>query len=279
MEFVYYNPTHNIEQLTVEHIYKTRRIYNLYDIYTDYFRKELVQMPRNSLLQNRNKNHTNQFYSKEKIISNPIVLQKQKIFLEIEYLEKHYEEINVFFSPNKTITVEAFQPKKIEQPEQPEHSVQLPLAPYKKMPIFSFCREIVKQSVSSYSPTTTQLPSFPNKLSIVFPKEYPTEPPSVFINDIPYINLIHSCYLERVKRTVKKYVKTYRHFIHCVSCGSLIVKPNWKPNIHLSAVLQEYLTIKNLSRVIKQDIVMEELREHRQLDYQVLLLIIEYIGL
>ena len=255
MDFVYYNPIHHTiqnQEFIVQHIVqKNTNTNTLYDIYSSRFHREVLPNKRKMIIEQR--------------CQIKKTLRRHRIFMETEYLEDHYEEINLFVSSNKTATIEAFQPKKQIDSDTQSHKKH-------RMPIFSFCREPLPQ----IEPESDE-PSVPEKMMVVFPSEYPKEPFYLYMDDILYIKRIHCCHLERVKQTVGKYIKTYRPFLGCISCGCVLHKVNWKPNIYLSDVLNEHRFIQQMKENVKYDILLGELMQFKQLDYSIIVWILEFL--
>lgn len=275
MDFVYYNPIyHSIQKQSTQNFIVQRIVKksnkhplhgseSLYDIYSSRFHREILSKKRRVPTEI----HTEMFQIKKS-------LRRHSIFMETEYLEERYEEINLYLSSNKTATIEALQPKKVDIKKESYDELSMSY-PKPRMPIFSFCRELLPSSEPE--PESDSEPFIPEKMMIVFPPEYPKEPFYLYMDDVLYIKRIHCCHLERVKKTVGKYIKTYRPFLGCVSCGCILHKTNWKPNIHLSDVLNEHQFIQQLKENVKYDILLGELIQFKQLDYSIMVWILEFL--
>jgi hypothetical protein len=155
-----------------------------------------------------------------------------RIFLETEYLENLYEEINIFISANKATTIEAMIPK-----------------------------------------NETNLPKF----TCVFPVHYPLVPPFVYMNDVLYMNIIHCCHLERVKFIVAKYSMSYRKYINCISCGSVLKNGNWNQKTMFSDVFTEWEKIQEMKIIVGYELALDDLILYRDLDYYNFIHIMEYL--
>ena len=278
MEFVYYNPIHrNIQnqpttQFTIQHITKKYSINkinkyakeSLYDIYCSRVHREFF---KRGLHSNRVKTET--FITKRG-------LRRHHVFMETEYLEEHYEDVSLFLSPNKTATIEAFQPKSVlmttEPPEPPEPSNSYPKG---RMPIFSFCRGLPLTETSE--PVVETTCDMPNKITVVFPAEHPQEPFYLYIDDVLYTKKIHCCHLDRVKQTVGKYIKSYRRFFNCISCGCVLHKTNWTPDTHVSDIIKHHRWLQQFKETIKYDILLEELAKAKHLDTTIVVWILEFL--
>jgi len=271
MDFVYYNPiSDNIQkqqthEFRIQHItkkYKKEKYTqnSLYDIYANRFHREILpkKLAASSI-------YTETFQIKR-------TLRRHRLFMETEYLENYYEDISMFISPDKTTTIEATQ-RKNNIPSEKENSECQPL---QRMPIFAFCRNILP-SKSDPPPKESSSQVLPEKIIMVFPAEYPKAPFYLYINDVLYTKKIHCCHLERVKQSVGKYMKSYRPFVNCISCACTLHKTNWRPNTYLSDILNEYAIIQQVKEIVKYDILLGELMNVKQLDYSIVVWIMEYL--
>jgi hypothetical protein len=274
MDFVYYNPIsnniqkHQTHQFTIQHItkkYKKEKYKqdSLYDIYASRFHREILpkklEVPSSTI-------YTETFQIKR-------TLRRHRLFMETEYLEDYYEEISMFISPDKTATIEASKLKN-NIPSEKEDSGSHPL---QRMPIFAFCKGILPSKNDSLTEPSHESPVLPEKLIMVFPAEYPKSPFYLYINDVLYTKKIHCCHLERVKQSVGKYMKSYRPFVNCISCACTLHNTNWRPNTYLSDILNEYAIIQQLKEIVKYDILLGELMNVKQLDYSIVVWIMEYL--
>lgn len=276
MEFVYYNPIHrNIQnqptqQFTIQHITKKYSINklnkyakeSLYDIYCSRIHREFFKRGVDT---NRVKTETETFITKRG-------LRRHHVFMETEYLEEHYEDVSLFLSPNKTATIEAFQPKSVPMTPEPSDSSN----PKERMPIFSFCRGLPLTETSE--PVADTPSDMPNKITVVFPAEHPQEPFYLYIDDVLYTKKIHCCHLDRVKQTVGKYIKSYRRFFNCISCGCVLHKTNWTPDTHVSDIIKHHRWLQQFKETIKYDILLEELAKTKQLDTTIVIWILEFLN-
>lgn len=117
----------------------------------------------------------------------------------------------------------------------------------------------------------------PEKITFVLQTDYPETPPHLYVNDIPYVNVINCCKLSRIKETVKKYTNAYRSYENCISCGSILTQENWSPKTRFSHILAENRKIANMKRIIKYDMAISELIEVYKLDYGIFVLIMAYL--
>jgi hypothetical protein len=101
----------------------------------------------------------------------------------------------------------------------------------------------------------------PEKITFVLQSDYPETPPHLYVNDIPYVNVINCCKLSRIKEAVKKYTSAYRPYANCISCGSILTQVNWSTKTRFSHILAENSKIKKMKRIIKYDIAITEIAE------------------
>jgi hypothetical protein len=116
-----------------------------------------------------------------------------------------------------------------------------------------------------------------DKFTFVIPREYPLVPPFVYINNVAYMNIINCCHLERVKMVVSKYVKTYRPYLNCISCGSCVAMKNWKKNTMFSNIFSEWEMIRRMKKIVGYELALEELMIYRDLEYENILHIMDYL--
>lgn len=199
-----------------------------------------------------------------------IVLRRQRLFLEIEYLEELYEEISIFISRDKTITIDVSLPKRIEE------VIKKPSGKFEKMPILAICRGI-DSVIEERKVKKDVFHNIPEKMTFVIPADYPLVPPFVYINDNLYLNIINCCHLERVKDIVGKYVKTYRPFLNCLSCACLLKRENWNTVTMFSDIFLEWHMIRRLKEIVGYELVLEDIMIHRGLEYFHILCILEYL--
>lgn len=217
-------------------------------------------------------------------IWNHVSLKKHRVFFEIEYLEGLYEEVSMLITSNHVITIDAFIPRKVlNKPDTTPLSKPSLLGPsnkgniYGKMPILSMCNgitQVIRNRVEHSSPS--QIP-LPDKLTVVFPTKYPAEPPYVYFNDIPYLNIVHCCHLERVKQIVGKHTNMYRSFLNCISCACCTKRENWKSDTLFSDIFYEWGIVRRMKQTVSYEIVLEELRRMKGIDYINIVFILEFL--
>jgi hypothetical protein len=239
MDFIHYNPKHYFEEETVKSYIEKPNKTCLYDTY-----REPLYISEPLLFKNhiQSKHIAIPFFIPF-LNSTPSIFidLKNQLFLEIEYLELFYENISLSVSIENTFTIIAENPK------------------IRKTPLFTcFIKKI--QLV------------LPNKLELKIPLEYPELPPDLYINDIPYINVINCCNLERVKRTIKKF-----YLSNCISCTTIMKHNMWKNNMLLSDILLEIDKINKIKKIVKYDILLEELMRTRGLEYTVIVNIFGFL--
>lgn len=247
--------------------YKKPVVTSLYDIFPNY--TPLNKLPRRGHKQQHN-------------LFNKVVIKKYRIFLEMEYLEELYEDISLIISSNKIVTIDAILPKNniiVEEKPLVEEKPQI----FEKMPILAMCRGIDsviqerEREKAKNEIVRIERRYTPEKITFVIPVNYPREPPYVYINDIPYMNIINCCHLERVKFYIGKYIKTYRPFLNCVSCACCIKKENWNNLTMFSDIFYEWKIVQMLKEVVKYELILDELMDYKGLEYATVLCILEYM--
>jgi len=239
MDFIHYNPKHYFEE-TVKTYIEPPNQSNLYDTY-----REHLYISEPLLFKNptQSKHITIPFFIPFLNSTPSIIIDlKNRLFLEIEYLELFYENISLSVSIENTFTITAENLKK------------------RKMLLFTPVIKSIHLTL-------------PNKLEIRIPSEYPDLPPDLYINDIPYINLINCCNLERIKRTIKKYFLS-----NCISCITIIKLDMWKNNMMLSDILFEIDKNEKIKKIVKYDILLGELMRTRGLDFPIFLNIFVFLN-
>jgi hypothetical protein len=241
MDFIHYNPKHYFEENVKSYIDHPIQS-NLYDTY-----REHLYISEPLLIKNHNQSKHIAipvfipFFNYDGETPSIFIDLKNRLFLEIEYLELFYENISVSVSVENTFIISAEIPK--------------------------------KRKKSLFTPVIKRIHLIlPNKLEIKIPAGYPSLPPDLYINEIPYINFINCCNLERIKRTIKKYFLS-----NCISCTT-IMKPNiWKNNMTLSDILLEIDKNEKIKKIVKYDILLEELMRTWGLEYDIILNIFGFL--
>lgn len=246
MEFIHYNPIHYISEVIKLHKPCPNPILSLYDIY-----REPNDSCQALLMKtvNPSKIITIPFFipflNFDADPKNPLSIcidLKNRIFLETEYLEIYYENINVSVSIENVFTITAEIPKKI------------------KRPLFTPFVQPIKQDL-------------PYKIAFKIPTEYPDLPPDLYINDSQYINIIECCKLSRINNVIKKYMVSKE----CFCCGTMLKKEIWNSRMMFSDVFGELRKIQTIKKKVKYDILLEELMRTKCLEYSVMLLILEFL--
>jgi hypothetical protein len=194
-------------------------------------------------------------------------LQKHQLFMEIEYLEKLYQHINIVIQQNHVITINASGPRQIPR--------DLPKSPmtsrYTKMPILSMCRGFIQQDKK------IEIEYLPERMTFVVPPEYPVVPPYLYINNVLYLHLINCCHLGNIKQIVGKYTSQYREYKNCISCATIVSPNNWRAHIRFSDMIDEIREIRQIKRVVKYDLILEEIMIHKQLEYSTVVYILDFL--
>jgi hypothetical protein len=216
---------------------------------------------------------------------NHVALKKHRIFFEIEYLERLYEEVSMTISSNHVITIDAFLPRKVLAiiDTIPLSNTSL-LGPsnkdyiYGKMPILSMCNgitQVVRDRILRNDQTDKMF--LPEKFTAVIPSRYPMEPPYIYFNDIPYLTIVHCCRLERVKQIIAKYTNMYRPYLNCLSCACCVKRENWKSEYLFSDIFYEWGVIRRMKQTVSYEIVLEELMLMKGIEYANIAHILEYL--
>jgi hypothetical protein len=239
MDFIHYNPKHYFEEETVKSYIENPNKTCLYDTY-----REPLYISEPLLFKNpRQTKHIDIPFFIPFLNSTPSIFidLKNQLFLEIEYLELFYENISLSVSIENTFIITAENHKK------------------RKTPLFT---SVIKRI----------LLVLPNKLELKIPSEYPDFPPDLYINDIPYINLINCCNLERIKQTLKKFFIS-----NCISCMTIMKPDMWKNHMRLPDILLEIDKNNKIKKIVKYDILLEELMRTRELEYPIILNIFAFL--
>jgi hypothetical protein len=109
--------------------------------------------------------------------------------------------------------------------------------------------------------------------SLVFGKKKEKE---YKLNDIKYKTVIDCCNLERVKHIIKNNIKIFRENEKCISCKSILKKENWKNKMMFSNIFTEIQIFQRLKQIVKYDILLNELMEQKNLEYPIILNILQY---
>ena len=105
------------------------------------------------------------------------------------------------------------------------------------------------------------------KISMHLKDDYPFKPPSIFLNDANYsytywcskildgkdnysifISYIFSCMNMKVLTGIKKIVPDNKT---CLCCESVLCSNNWKPDIHIFMIFNEYVFKNNMKKYLK----------------------------
>lgn len=78
-----------------------------------------------------------------------------------------------------------------------------------------------------------------NKLKFIINTSYPFKRPSLYINDVSYLDLLRIHFPELIC-----YLK--KNSIQCLCCKTLLCSNNWKPGIKLLHIVDEYLLTKKI---------------------------------
>jgi hypothetical protein len=174
---------------------------------------------------------------------NPYKLKKHRLFLELEYLESNYTEVNVRMIHDKETIIEAKYPLNTI----PKHiKFVIPTNyPFRAPEVY-----IIKRLG-------------PNEMC-----EYVEE---------NYLYTIHNCHLPRIQRLVKE-IQGEKRSNTCLKCRSSISYDNWSPGFLMKHIFEEIKKNNTLKRRVSFEIGLEELfKKYQRLPQDLMKLIISYI--
>jgi ubiquitin-protein ligase len=187
----------------------------------------------------------------DQIINNPnqpTRLKKHRLFLELEYLENMYQEVNVKIIRGKETIVEAKYP--VEAIPKHIKFIFPKNYPFKTPDVF-----IINQPCTS---------------AIYTSKEEVVEQ--------NYLYTIHNCHLPRIHRIVKRITKTEDNTSTCLKCKSLLAHDNWSPAFKMSNIFDEIFKNNKLKRQVRIEIGLEEIcKKYNALPEEIISLIRSYI--
>jgi len=200
-------------------------------------------------LMNYNPQHiiNNNHHPPNIINNNPQRLKKHRLFLELEYLESNYQEVNVKMIHSKETIMEA------------------------KYPLQAIPKHIKFVIPKEY-------PFKPPEVFIIrlFDREEKEE-----IVEQNYLYTIHNCHLPRIQRLVKKIQKITNSEDNrptCLKCRSSIAHDNWSPVFQTKHIFDEITKNNSLKRRVRIEIGLEEIfKKYNQLPEELLPWIRSYI--
>jgi ubiquitin-protein ligase len=173
----------------------------------------------------------------------PTRLKKHRLFLELEYLENNYQEVNVRMIRGKETIIEA---------KYPLHAIP--------------------KHIKFVIPTT-----YPFKAPEVYIiKRIGPNEMCEYVEE-NYLYTIHNCHLPRIQRLVKE-IQGEDSSHTCLKCRSSISYDNWSPAFQMKHIFEEITKNNTLKRRVSIEIGLEELfKKYQQLPQDLMKLIISYI--
>jgi ubiquitin-protein ligase len=179
----------------------------------------------------------------------PPKLKKQRLFIELEYLESNYKEVNVKMIHGKETIIEAQYPLQA----MPKHiKFIIPKNyPFKNPEVFII---------------NTNIDEMGQCIDIV---------------EQNYLYTIHNCHLPRIQRLVKKIQEIKKRTVErstCLKCISSIAHDNWSPTFQMKHIFEEIRKNNNLKRSVKTEIGLEEIfNKYKKLPEEFMILIRDYL--
>lgn len=183
----------------------------------------------------------------------PQKLKKHRLFLELEYLENIYQEVNVKMIHRKETVVEAKYPLQ----SIPKYIKFIIPKDYPFKPPDIFIRSKNAYEIGG----------------CVMGEEQTVEK--------NYLYTIHNCHLPRIHRIVKKIqrvTKTEDSRPTCLKCRSIIVHDNWSPAFQMKHIFDEIAKNNSLKRRVRIEIGLEEIFDkYKQLPEVFMSILREYL--
>lgn len=212
-------------------------------------------------------NYNHQLINPLNIINNdhnrPQRLKKHRLFLELEYLESNYQEVNVKMIHSKETVVE------VKYPLQsiPKHMKFIipkdyPFKPPEIFIIHKNNRQMVSERI---------IEKMDNE-KIVEKEE---------IVEQNYLYTIHNCHLPRIHRLVtkiQKITKSEDNRPTCLKCRSSMAHDNWSPAFQMKHIFDEIIKNNSLKRRVRIEIGIEEIfNKYKKLPEELMQLIRSYV--
>jgi len=110
-----------------------------------------------------------------------------------------------------------------------------------------------------------------NNVDFHINNKYPFNPPSVYINSIPY-----SQYLitksPKIIKIIKKYIKN-----DCLCCSTIICSSNWSATYHIQKLMDEIEHINDVKRIVKYTIAINEIFNKKKIPNDLENTVLEYL--
>jgi len=106
------------------------------------------------------------------------------------------------------------------------------------------------------------------------PKEYPFQPPLLFINNKSFLKTLPHIQLADYRDKIRKPLPTTGECLHC----NFILKGSfWSPALGMEQVLKEVDKVQKTKRIIQEHILILHLTKQKQLPYEIANIIHEYL--
>jgi ubiquitin-protein ligase len=174
--------------------------------------------------------------------NNPYKLKKHRLFLELEFLESNYKEVNVRMIHGKETVVEAKYP--VQNQAVPKYIKFIIPKGYPFKPPEIFITSTSKPMVHGFA----------------MAKEEKEEKEQLIEHN--YLYTIHNCHLPRIQRLIRKtqVIKNAGdNRPTCLKCRSSLSHDGWSPALQMKHIFEEIRNNNKLKRRICGEIGLEEI--------------------
>jgi len=174
----------------------------------------------------------------------PTRLKKHRLFLEIEYLESNYQEVNVRMIRGKETIIEAKYPLQAI----PKH-----------------IKFIIPKEYPFKAPEVYIIKNIGCYKTCEFVEEN-------------YLYTIHNCQLPRIQRLVKEIQGEEDRISTCLKCKSSLSHDNWSPAFKMDYIFDEISRNNRLKRRVSIEIGLEDIfKKYQELPQDIMKLIRSYV--
>jgi ubiquitin-protein ligase len=197
-----------------------------------------------NMINNINYNPINPINPNDELANHqPTRLKKHRLFLELEYLESNYQEVNVTMIRGKETIIEAKYPLQAI----PKH-----------------IKFIIPNNYPFKAPEVYIIKNIGSYKSCEFVEEN-------------YLYTIHNCQLPRIQSLIKK-IRGEDSIHTCLKCKSSLSYDNWSPAFKMNHIFDEISKNNKLKRRVSIEIGLEDLfKKYQQLPKDLMEVIISYI--
>jgi ubiquitin-protein ligase len=189
---------------------------------------------------------------------NPYKLKKHRLFLELEYLESNYTEVNVRMIHGKETVVEAKYP--VQNQGVPKYIKFIIPKDYPFKPPEVFVTSTIRTTAHGCTMAKEE-------------KEQLIEQ--------NYLYTIHNCHLPRIQRLIRKtqVIKNAGdNRPNCLKCRSSLSHDGWSPALQMKHLFEEIQNNNKLKRRIQSEIGLEEIfNKYKSLPEELMSFIREYL--